>query len=700
MILSISFSAAGLQGQGLIDDPRFNKILVDDDDNFTTVGNIGLTISNFGTFGDGFVSQSPVDQPSCEHPRGSGIEHVFVGGLWVGGESPTGTHVTTGAFNISSLSGGAGASNFEFTNTADLNDLVVERSTLSDNKFFSPSAISHQDFVSDFVDTNTVIPGTSIQIPNHQPLGIDVHMESYAWNFPFADDFVILNYTIKNVTDETLSNVYVGLWADLVVRNTNNISPRVGSPFYQDVGIGFMDNDTAQMVYAFEFGQSNYSNGDSYVALTFLGAEAPQTANYQPQIFRNWWLFSGGDADWERAPADEASRYRRMQESFSDVALTFQPSNYMSFISTGPFEEIQPNESVNVVFAIVCGQKFGIEPPRRDTPEQKQLLLENISWAQRAYHGEDSNRNNVLDFLGTDSSEDVNGNGQLDRYILPTPPSPPRLKVIPGNQKVTLRWDDASELSIDLISKQRDFEGYRVYRSFLGNDVSETGIFDNMLLIHEFDRLDGLFYDSGLDAVRLDEPITEIITNPETMQPDTVNYIYQLEIEGLHNGWQYAFAVSAFDSGDVRLNLPSLESSRLQNAAIVSPGTPPRTAQQAERKIGIYPNPYRVNALWDGGLERQRKIHFFNLPRNCEVRIYTLAGDQVDSFIHNGDTYTGEGIEWYDKFSEGNTIFPGGEHAWDLVTASDQAIATGLYLFTVKDLDSGEISRGKFVVIK
>jgi len=35
-----------------------------------------------------------------------------------------------------------------------------------------------------------------------------------------------------------------------------------------------------------------------------------------------------------------------------------------------------------------------------------------------------------------------------------------------------------------------------------------------------------------------------------------------------------------------------------------------------------------------------------------------------------------------------------------LVTASDQAIATGLYLFTVKDLDSGEISRGKFVVIK
>jgi hypothetical protein len=25
------------------------------------------------------------DQPSCEYPIGSGIEHIFAGGLWVGG---------------------------------------------------------------------------------------------------------------------------------------------------------------------------------------------------------------------------------------------------------------------------------------------------------------------------------------------------------------------------------------------------------------------------------------------------------------------------------------------------------------------------------------------------------------------------------------------------------------------------------------
>jgi hypothetical protein len=42
----------------------------------------------------------------------------------------------------------------------------------------------------------------------------------------------------------------------------------------------------------------------------------------------------------------------------------------------------------------------------------------------------------------------------------------------------------------------------------------------------------------------------------------------------------------------------------------------------------------------------------------------------------------------------------GGEHAWDLVTDNDQAIATGLYLFTVKNLDTGDIKRGKFAIIK
>lgn len=105
--------------------PMF-KASIDDNTKYTTIGNIGLTITNFGTFGDGFVIQTPIDQPSCEYPRGSGIEHLFDGGLWIGGIRDDGkTLVSTAAVDIASLVDVAAG--FEFTNSADPNDVVKER---------------------------------------------------------------------------------------------------------------------------------------------------------------------------------------------------------------------------------------------------------------------------------------------------------------------------------------------------------------------------------------------------------------------------------------------------------------------------------------------------------------------------------------------------------------------------------------------
>ncbi len=687
------------------------KPSIDDETKFTTTGNIGITITNEGTFGDGFVVQQGLDQPSCEYPKGSGIEHLFVGGLWIGARTSQGTHVTTGAFNVPSLS--SALANFEFTNTALSTDLVLERSSLPDNKFYSTNAISHQDFVCDFNDTNRTVPGTSINIPYHEPLGVGVHLETYAWNFPFADAFVIFNYTITNVWDDTLKDVYIGEWADLVVRNTNLSPPRIGSPFYLYAGVGYVDNDSMKMVYAYDHSSPDRGFSNSYVAMSLLGADPVRSdRTYAGEATHNWWLFSGGDTDEDRAPTDEASRYARMENSidnndtYYNANIKSKPGNRMSLISTGPFESIPPDSSINVVFAISCAKEFGSDNDnpnhdRRDTERVKKNLFQNTSWAYRAYYGEDSNHNGVLDYLGTDSTEDVIPNGKLDRYILPTPPAPPRLKVIPGNGKLTLMWDNRSEESIDLISKLKDFEGFRVYRSSLGKDRSSSGILSDMQLIREYDKKDGLFYDTGFDSVLLPQPVIEITPSSQTGKMDTVIYTYKLEINDLHNGWQYAFAVSAFDSGDSHLNLPSLESSKLQNVVIVSPGTPPMPVGE-KLKIGVYPNPYRANALWDGTFERERKLIFFNLPANCEIRIYTLAGDMIDEFTHHAATYNGLDIKWYQRFgaTDKQTIFSGGEHAWDLVTNNDQAIATGLYMFTVKDLDSGDIYRGKFVVIK
>jgi hypothetical protein len=41
-----------------------------------------------------------------------------------------------------------------------------------------------------------------------------------------------------------------------------------------------------------------------------------------------------------------------------------------------------------------------------------------------------------------------------------------------------------------------------------------------------------------------------------------------------------------------------------------------------------------------------------------------------------------------------------GEHSWNLISSGDQAIATGLYLFTIEDHSNDNVKSGKFLVVK
>ena len=104
--------------------------------------------------------------------------------------------------------------------------------------------ISHQDFICDFTDKNTYVPGTEIIIPEHTPLGINVHLETYAWSFDYANSFVILNYTITNDTKNIIDSLHVGLWVDASVGNMNftNIYEPGGGWNWYDNRNGFLDS--------------------------------------------------------------------------------------------------------------------------------------------------------------------------------------------------------------------------------------------------------------------------------------------------------------------------------------------------------------------------------------------------------------------------------------------------------------------------
>lgn len=675
------------------------KTTDDDDRQFTNVGNIALTVSNFGTIGT--RNRYWPNQPSCEYPKGSRIEHIYQGGLWLGGRSrKTGFRLVSTGVHDRSGSAGVG---YEFT--SERGQRIEQRSSLPDSRFFRPEAISHQDFISEYTDRNTRVPATGDSILFHEPLGLTVFQESYAWNFPFADFFVIIRYKIVNTGKDTLDDVYVGLWNNAVVRNTNAVRP--GTSGYFDRGGNGYDS-LARAMYTFEYDPTPGGvPADSYVAIKLLGVTPfPQDIVSLSELYRrtfyNAWRFrsSLGDPAYF-SPSDDfhsdryLSRYTRMTQSMPIEKITplrLQPDNMTTLLSVGPFSALRPGESVEVVVAVVCAKKVGGDPERFDTPTQRKSLITNMSWAQQTYDGEDLNGNNVLD-----PGEDLNGNGKLDRYQLPSPPRQPKVRAVVENQSVSIYWDRiAAEESVDPITKEKDFEGYRIYRSNPGADFMDA---ENLLLslsmVGEFDIPGNTVgYNTGFNAIRLKEPMV--------FGGDTNKYWYRFppkESGITHlNGWQYLYGVAAYDRGDLTNNLPILESAPV--IVRVVPGTP--TTSDASKEIGVYPNPYYARAFWDGSGERNRKIYFYNLPARCAITIFTIAGDVVAELEHDASNYTGNEIEWFRRFGVRDypAQFAGGEHAWDLITKFDQALATGLYLFSVKDKESGAVKTGKFMIIK
>ena len=252
-------------------------------------------------------------------------------------------------------------------------------------------------------------------------------------------------------------------------------------------------------------------------------------------------------------------------------------------------------------------------------------------------------------------------------FKVPSPPPNPPLRVETRNHKVILNWkarpeDVNPETYKDPYradSTAQPFEGYRVYKS----TQSITG---SWTLLAEYDLKDNTFGPN----TGLEHNYTDI---------------------GLLNNLDYYYTVTAFSKPDTVIGFPSQESSLNANAVKAVPGTaPPKTIG----KVAVVPNPYRgdvayntYNPPWEkpGGtrarwMEQDRRIQFINLPAQCEIKIYTLAGNLVATIPHNDPNK--------------------GYEDWNLTSYVGQAISSGIYLFTVKDIKTGDVQLGKFVIIE
>ena len=99
----------------------------------------------------------------------------------------------------------------------------------------------------------------------------------------------------------------------------------------------------------------------------------------------------------------------------------------------------------------------------------------------------------------------------------------------------------------------------------------------------------------------------------------------------------------------------------------------------------MVPNPYFATVPWEGkntfsSGRGPREIQFRNLPQNCTIRIYSIAGEIVNTIEHN--SYINNGME-----------------PWDLLTKDNLAAAYGIYIYHVDAPDIGEFV-GKFAIVK
>jgi hypothetical protein len=262
------------------------RVPVTDGSNVHNVGELLVHVGNWGIFGSMPGTGVPFAfAPSAEWPAGSGVEHLFISGLWVGAKKNDIPAVSTAAFEFElrptddpidviyrSFEGDAGGIRWPSGDADDDGDGDVDEDWLDgrdndgdgliDEDF---AAISDQMFSCWFTDDQTIVADSLYA--QHEPLPILVRQESYQWKANRFDDFVGIRYNITNIGTEVLEDLYLGFLADC------DIGSREQFGYWEDDAAGnwFGDVDTefgtvsVRMAYAYD------TEGDGTLTTSHLG---------------------------------------------------------------------------------------------------------------------------------------------------------------------------------------------------------------------------------------------------------------------------------------------------------------------------------------------------------------------------------------------------------------------------------------------
>jgi hypothetical protein len=345
-------------------------------------------------------------------------------------------------------------------------------------------------------------------------------------------------------------------------------------------------------------------------------------------------------------------------------------------------------------------------------------------------------------------------NGKLDAgdgvpdFTSPPPPPSPKIKVTELDNEVIVEWsshefytgEDGSvgvagpEFTYDPYTRLYDFEGYNI-------EISPDRQLNNFTTIVSVDKMNYSYQNVADVKDYLDNPIPadtlaahsedypamrtvngkiyQLVPYGDNrdlaqdhIKPDLFSYTCTIDTSRIAEWGEiryYRFvlynqlladkkyiAVTAKDFGAPKMGVPAIKSSPESNATASVTATLSKTDE-----IIVVPNPYRGDVKYtdmgwedlDGSYtyaEEYRKIAFLNIPERCVIRIYTLAGDLCKVITHNGNSDP-DVPYWYGR----NGAY------WNLINDNRQACLSGLYLFSVQDVDKKKDDFvGKFVIIK
>ena len=378
-----------------------SRVLVLDGKNIHNVGELQMNVLNWGEWGSRPGAAEPFSSaPSAQWPAGTGVEYLYSAGLWIGAVKNGIPSVSTATFErefrpsqdprdiiYETAEGAQGGNRRPSPDADDDGDGLIDEDWLDgydndgdgrvDEDF---AAISRKMLTCRYTDDQPISREINSE---HNPLNILVRQESYQWDGDRFDDFVGVQYFITNIGNETLEDVYIGMFADA------DAGPRDRENYWEDdltgrifVPVVCTDVGPTQVEIAYTYdadGDDGRTPGRFGVVILGHATDLDGQAAPKEVGIKSYAHFAGHQSfEMGGDPINDFERYELLSQEIIEQDAEV-PRDYRMLVSTGPFRELLPGGVLVLQLAFVVGP--GLEGG-----------IDNAAHAQIGFHGVGFNR--------------------------------------------------------------------------------------------------------------------------------------------------------------------------------------------------------------------------------------------------------------------------------------------------------------------